>query len=245
MTKAAVFGSEGRMGRLLRQEAPERGFDITACYDISLAEPAGTLPSAVEVVFDFSTPSAFESLGALLVGSGAALVSGTTGLGPAERALLAAWAVDRPVFHSPNMSLGIHVLGRLVFEAARLLGDRADLEIVEVHHRGKVDSPSGTAQKLLESWSGGTGRQAVPVMGRSGRRGPRERDEVGVHSVRGGDVAGDHEVHILLEGERMLLGHRASGRRLFVLGALEAAAFVMERPPGLYGMEDMMEGRGG
>ena len=244
MTGIAVFGCEGRMGRQVCAEAPEHGFEVLARYDMAVSSPSGRLPTGVRVVIDFSAPAAFDSLGALLGGHPAGLVSGTTGLGSREKALLAEWSASRAVFHSPNMSMGIHVLCRLVFEAARLLGDRFDLEIVEAHHRGKADSPSGTALKLLESWAGGSGHTPRPVYGRSGRMGPRGKDEAGVHSVRGGDVAGDHDVHLLGDGERLLLAHRASGRRTFALGALSAARFVDGRPPGLYGMDDLVAEHG-
>jgi 4-hydroxy-tetrahydrodipicolinate reductase len=235
------------MGRQICAEAPEHGFEVLACYDLSVASPSGPLPDGVGVLIDFSAPGAFDSLGRLLEGRGAALVSGTTGLGSREKSLLSEWSSTRAVFYSPNMSMGIHVLCRLVFEAARLLGDRVDLEIVETHHRGKIDSPSGTALKILESWAGGSGRSPSPVYGRSGRMGPREKGEAGVHSLRGGDVPGDHEVHLLGDGERILLAHRVSGRRTFVLGALAAARYVDGRAPGLYGMDDLAgpDGRDG
>jgi len=227
------------MGRQICLEAPAAGFEVRACYDLGLPDAPSPLPDDVGVVVDFSSPSAFDALGKLLEGGSAALVSGTTGLGAGEMSLLQDWSASRAVFYSPNMSMGVYALCRLVFEAGRLLGRGFDLEIVETHHRGKADSPSGTALKLLESWSAGSGSALRPVHGRSGRMGPRTAEEAGLHSVRGGDVPGDHEVHLLGDGERLLLAHRASGRRTFALGALAAARFVLESPPGLYGMDDL------
>jgi 4-hydroxy-tetrahydrodipicolinate reductase len=228
------------MGRQICSDAPERGFEVAACFDITGEGNQGPLPDRVSVVVDFSAPSAFEALGKLLEGSRAALVSGTTGLGGREKSLLSEWSSTRAVFHSPNMSTGVYVLSRLVFEAGRLLDERFDLEIVETHHRGKVDSPSGTALKMLESWAAGTGRAVRPVYGRSGKTGPRDPGEAGIHSVRGGDVPGDHEIHLLGDGERLTLTHRVSGRRTFSLGALAAARFIEGKPAGLYGMDDLV-----
>jgi 4-hydroxy-tetrahydrodipicolinate reductase len=236
----AVFGSEGRMGRLFREIAGE---SVLACYD---AAPPGLpvsrpLPPEVEVVLDFSLPEAWGDLDRLLTGNRAALVSGTTGLGAAEEALLRKWSSERAVFHESNMSVGIHVLGMLLRTAGRLLSDRFDLEVVEVHHGGKLDSPSGTALRLVEIWEaeGGGGGRAY---GRSGRTGPRERAETGIHSLRGGDVAGVHQLHLLGHGERILLEHAATGRATFAEGALRAAAFLRGKPPGLYGMDDLLGG---
>jgi 4-hydroxy-tetrahydrodipicolinate reductase len=241
----AVFGSEGRMGRAVRGEALiDGGFQVAACFDNSggCLEPGSPLPGQVDVVIDFSTPSAMAALENTLSGSGAALVSGTTGLSSREKLMLESWSTTRAVFYSANMSLGVYVLARLVAEAARMAGTRFDLEIAEFHHRDKVDSPSGTALRLLESWKAGLGRDLSTVYGREGAVGPRRPGEAGLHSIRGGDVAGDHEVHLLGDGERLLLAHRASGRRTFALGALAAARFAAGRPPGLYGMDDLMSG---
>lgn len=237
MTRIAVFGSEGRMGRLVREEA---GASVLACYD---SHPPGLgpdipLPAGTEAVIDFSLPSAWGDLDRILRGNVTALVTGTTGIGQAEEAMLLRWAEVRPVFRAANMSLGIYVLGRLLAEAAGLLGDGFDLEIVEFHHRGKMDSPSGTALSLLDIWRD-SGGGASMVTGRSGAVGPRGSSETGMHSVRGGDVAGEHQLHLLGDGERLLLSHMATGRRTFALGALRAASFVSGREPGIYGMEDI------
>jgi 4-hydroxy-tetrahydrodipicolinate reductase len=236
----AVFGSEGRMGRLVREIA---GPSVLASYDavspgLSAEVP---LPPEVDVVIEFSLPCAWGGLDRLLTGSRAALVSGTTGLGPTEEALLRKWSSERAVFRESNMSVGIHVLGRLLRQAGRLLADRFDLEVVEVHHGGKLDSPSGTALDLVEIWEaeGGGGRR---VSGRSGRTGPRKHRETGIHSLRGGDVAGEHQLHLLGSGERLLLAHSATGRVVFAEGALRAARFLAGRPPGLYGMNDLLGG---
>lgn len=243
--RLCVFGSQGRMGRAIREEA---GDSVVACYD---TVPPGTPPGVplaeqVDVVLDFSLPEAWDDLDRLLEPLDCALVTGTTGLGPRHREMLSAWASRRAVFAASNMSLGIHVLGRLLGTAGRMLDKAGDtggfsLEVVELHHAGKVDSPSGTALRLVEIWEEVNG-PASRTIGRSGPVGPRRRDEVGIHSLRGGDSAGEHQLHLLGPGERLVLAHAATGRRTFALGALRAARFVKDLGPGLYSMDDMLGG---
>ncbi len=240
--KLCVFGSEGRMGKLIMEEA---GDSVIACYDII---PPGwnadiPIPDEVDVVLDFSLPSAWKDLDGLLSRSSAALVTGTTGLSVLQEKMLAGWSKQRAVFASSNMSIGIYVLGKLLAYAGEMLAGEYDLEIVECHHSGKIDSPSGTALTLAEIWersSGGDRR----LFGRSGRTEPRTHEEIGIHSMRGGDVAGEHQLHLLGKGERLLLSHSASGRRTFARGALRAAEFISGKPPGLYSMDDLMQGIG-
>jgi 4-hydroxy-tetrahydrodipicolinate reductase len=236
-----IFGSEGRMGKAIREEA---GDMVTVCYDRN--PPALTaerpLPDDVDVILDFSSPAAWKDLDKLLSSSDAALVTGTTGLDPDQMELLREWSLDRPVFYASNMSMGVNLLGRLLREAGKLLPSDFVLELVEIHHGGKVDSPSGTALGLLEIWDDARQEISDRVFGRSGRTGPRTGTETGVHSVRGGDVAGEHQIHLLGQGERLVLTHIATGRRTFALGALRAARFIKGRKPGLYGMEDLMRG---
>ncbi|MBN1433951.1 4-hydroxy-tetrahydrodipicolinate reductase [Candidatus Fermentibacterales bacterium] len=250
MTRLALFGSEGRMGVLLRQCAEEAGaYSVVARYDrIAPGLPASEpLPADVDAVVDFSSAAAWQDLGSLLEGNSVPLVSGTTGTGSEGKGMLELWAGSRAVFHSANMSRGIHVLCRLTSLAARLAGESGggfDLEIVESHHRGKLDSPSGTALMLLESWESviGGGRHVYGRGGEDRPRSPRSSGEVGIHSVRGGDVVGEHRVLLLGDGERLELGHSATSRRTFALGALAAVDFVMHRSSGLYGMDDLVGG---
>jgi 4-hydroxy-tetrahydrodipicolinate reductase len=236
----AVFGGSGRMGRLVAEEAEGR-FRITALYD---RRPPGTPPGdalaeGTDVVVDFSLPEAWSDLAGLLAGTTAALVTGTTGLEELHMDMIRRWSRERAVFQSFNMSRGVYVLGRLLEAAGSMLGSSADLELVETHHRGKVDSPSGTALTLLDAWSRTAGEDGR-VFGRHGAAGPRPEGEMGVHSVRGGDVPGDHRVMLLCQGEVLELAHRAVSRRTFALGALAAAELVRESPPGLYGMRELM-----
>lgn len=226
-----VFGASGRMGRLVIQEALEQSIIVSARID---RDTPLDVPPGTEVLVDFSTPDAWGNLEGILEGTPAALVTGTTGLSREHRSMLSRWSRDRAVFYSANMSAGVFVLNRLVREALSMLGGGFDMEIVEIHHRGKADSPSGTAAALMEGIPG------ERVYGRSGRGAGRPPGEIGVHSLRGGDVAGEHQVHLLGDGERLCLTHAATGRRVFALGALRAAIFVLGKKPGLYGMEDLL-----
>jgi 4-hydroxy-tetrahydrodipicolinate reductase len=171
-----------------------------------------------EAVVDFSAPGATLALAPIAAAAGSALVSGTTGLGDDARGALDRAAARVPVLWEPNMSLGVHVLTELVGRAASALADW-DAEIVETHHRAKVDAPSGTALRLAES------------LGRA---------NVGIHALRGGDVIGDHTVHLLGGGERLELTHRATNRDVFAHGALRAARWLVGRPPGRYALRDVL-----
>src|SRR5262249_18352988 len=146
-----------------------------------------------------------------------------------------------PVLWAPNTSVGVQVLAELVTQAAHKLGLAFDVEIVEAHHRAKVDAPSGTADRLRRAVA--EARQGLrPVPGGGGNGGPRRADEIGVLALRGGDVIGDHTVHFLGPGERLELTHRATNRDLFARGALQAARFVTGKPPGRYAMADVLRG---
>ena len=246
MTGIVLFGSQGRMGRLIGECAGD-GIHVVAGYD---TDPPGLdvstpLPDDADVVVDFSSHAAWTDLDRLLESTTLPLVSGTTGLGPAQLELLRKWSTSRVVFHSANMSLGVFVLGRLLETAGEMLsGSGFDLEIVEKHHRNKLDSPSGTALHLLERWRS-AGAEVVPVHGRKGRSSARTADEVGIHSVRGGDIVGQHSLLLLGPGEMLELSHTATSRETFARGALAAVEYVLGvRRNGLYGMRDLLEGGG-
>ncbi|HOP26580.1 MAG TPA: dihydrodipicolinate reductase C-terminal domain-containing protein [Candidatus Sabulitectum sp.] len=215
MIRAAVFGSRGRMGRLLA----EGSFDgVEFIQGIDSGDDL-TLDPRVQVVVDFSLPCAWNDLNSLLRGNTVPLVSGTTGLGQGEMDLLHRWAEERPVFYSSNMSVGVFVLNRIVERAEELLDGSWDRELIEFHHRGKIDKPSGTAKKLMENWPGNSPS----------------------HSIRGGDLAGEHQLHYMGTGERLVLTHSASSRGVFAAGAARAVVFIAGMgSPGLYGMEDML-----
>jgi 4-hydroxy-tetrahydrodipicolinate reductase len=167
-------------------------------------------------------------------------VSGTTGLGADEVSALEEASARVAVFWEPNMSFGVHLLVDLAKRAAAALGEEFDVEVSETHHRLKVDAPSGTAGRLLDTLRDAGGTRSQLVYGRHGQPGKRPRNEIGVHALRGGDVIGDHTVHFLGLGERLELTHRATDRDLFVRGALRAAEFVAVKPPGRYFMSDLL-----
>lgn len=193
-----------------------------------------------DVVIDFSAPSGTLELASIAAEAGSAIVSGTTGLGQEARAALERASKQVAVLWEPNMSVGVHLLGRLVAQATATLADW-DVEIVETHHRAKVDAPSGTALLLVEKVRAGRATAAASVVhGRHGKPGPRPADEIGVHALRGGDVVGDHTVHLMDGGERIELTHRATNREVFARGALRAARWIATRSAGSYTIYDVL-----
>jgi 4-hydroxy-tetrahydrodipicolinate reductase len=256
--RLAVTGARGRMGSAVVRLAADRGLTVVRAVSRrgageDLGPPLGLPVTGVvveddvtrlasggfDVAIDFSVASAVAPAAAAVAASGSAFVSGTTGLdADAERALDDAARLV-PVLWEPNMSVGVHVLGRLLRSAILALGDGFDVEIVETHHKKKVDAPSGTALRLAGIATDARGGGDLHH-GRVGRPGPRSPGEIGLHAVRGGDVIGDHVVHLLGQGERLELVHRASDRDLFALGALRAAAWLVGRPPGRYTLGDVL-----
>ncbi len=194
----------------------------------------------LDVVIDFSHPSATLELAKVCVRNGVALVVGTTGFEVEQRSALEAASATIPILISPNMSRAVNLLMRLVGEAAAALAGTADIEIVERHHHLKKDSPSGTALKLAEIASQASGADQL-VHGREGLVGERKPNEIGVHAVRSGDCPGEHTVSFGLLGETLELSHRALNRDGFVRGAIDAARFLAGKPAGLYVMADVLD----
>jgi 4-hydroxy-tetrahydrodipicolinate reductase len=204
------------------------------------AEPGVGLLGA-DVAIEFTTQSAVVSLFRECAKRGVALVSGTTNLGEAGQVALDEAVGKIPVVWAPNMSRGVQVLAEVVRHAVKRLGADFDVEIVEVHHRRKIDAPSGTAVRLAEA-----ARQERPELtqlsGREGEVGARTDEEMAVMGVRGGDVIGDHTVHLLGNSERLELTHRATNRDLFARGAIAAARFAVGKPAGRYTIADVLGG---
>jgi 4-hydroxy-tetrahydrodipicolinate reductase len=198
--------------------------------------------AACDVVVDFSHPSATDAVGRACLSKSKPLVIGTTGHSNEDRALLEAISKSVPVVLSPNFSVGVNALFWLTREAARMLGEDFDLEIVETHHRLKKDAPSGTAKKLAEILCEGRKLDYAANVrhGREGLIGERPAKEIGVHSIRAGDVVGDHTVILAGPGERLELTHKAASRETFAAGALRAARWIVGKPPRLYSMEDVL-----
>lgn len=195
-----------------------------------------------DVIVDFTAPAATLAHAEYAAESGKSMVIGTTGFSDAQREALFGTLGGVACVFSPNMSVGINVLLELARSAALRLGDGYDAEIVETHHRLKVDAPSGTALALAESVASARGRRLSDVARyeRRGNVGPRKEGEIGVQTVRGGDAAGDHAVMFLGDGERVELTHRAASRENFSSGALRAVKWVAGKPPGIYSMRDVL-----
>jgi len=240
--RLAVIGASGRMGQaVLRVAAEIPGVDVVA--RVSLGDDVDLVPAArPHVAIDFSSPGGTRAIAEAAARSPFAIVCGTTGLDDAAERALDAASKRAAVFTAANMSVGVHVLGVLLARAVEMLGPSFDLEIVEAHHRRKVDAPSGTALRLAEV-ARRARRAGDPLHlrhGREGRPGERPPNELGMHALRGGDVIGDHTAFLFGDGERIELTHRASSRDLFARGALRAAVWVSQKPPGRYGMDDLV-----
>jgi 4-hydroxy-tetrahydrodipicolinate reductase len=238
--RVLLVGAKGRMGQAIAAAAEAANAVIVASLD--QGDDLTKEIDACDVVVDFSHPSATDAICRAGLGAGKPLVIGTTGHSNEERASLEKAAKSLPIVFSPNYSVGVNALFWLTRKAAEMLGKDFDLEIVETHHRLKKDAPSGTARRLAEILCEVRNLDYAKNVahGREGLVGERPSAEVGVHSIRGGDVVGDHTVTFAGCGERLELTHKASSRETFATGALRAAKWIVGRPPGLYGMEDVL-----
>lgn len=240
-TKIIITGAKGRMGKALLACAPSHP-DLTIAAAVDLGDDPRAVIDGADVVIDFSTHTATPGLATLCAERRKAMVIGTTGHTNAERAEIGKRKAEIPIVMASNFSTGVNALFWLTRQAAEILGPGFDLEIIETHHRLKKDAPSGTAKTLAEILAGVRQQQlsAVARHGREGIVGERPPSEIGIHSVRGGDVVGDHIVLFAAMGERLELTHRASSRETFAHGALRAAQWVVQKKPGLYDMLDVL-----
>lgn len=262
MTRVAIHGAAGRMGRnLLAACLDDPETTLAAAFEHrdhpALGQDAGLLAgrehagvqltadragATFDVVVDFSGPQAALALIEDCVAREAAIVIGTTGFDAAQKAEIGGRAASIPIVMAPNMGIGINLVFGLVQAAARALGDDYDAEILERHHRHKVDAPSGTALRLGEVVAIGRDRSLQECMAapRQGQVGPRQQGEIGFAVSRGGDIVGEHSVLFAGDGELIEVTHKASSRRVFALGAMRAAKWVHGRRPGLYDMQDVL-----
>ncbi|KAA0685118.1 4-hydroxy-tetrahydrodipicolinate reductase [Azospirillum brasilense] len=262
--KIGVVGCAGRMGQMLVREiaatpgctlaggtervgGPALGKDIGTLAGLEplgvvAIDDAAALFAEADAVIDFTSPEASVRHAALAAQSQTVLVIGTTGIGPAQQDPIAQAATHTPIVQSPNMSLGVNLLLALVEQVGRALGDDYDIDILEMHHRNKVDAPSGTALGLGRAAAAGRGVALEDVWQkvRDGHTGVRPRGEIGFATLRGGDVIGDHTVVFAAEGERVELTHKASGRQIYAKGAVRAALWANDKQPGLYSMKDVL-----
>ncbi len=262
--KIGIPGAAGRMGQALaRQVEATEGCILVAatevpdhpalgrdCGALAGIEPLGVAVSddpqamfrAADAVLDFTLPGATAGHAALAAAEGTILVVGTTGIGEVEQAALAAAAAQTAVVQAPNMSLAVNLLMRLTEQVAGLLDADYDIEIVEMHHRHKIDAPSGTALGLgrAAARARGVSFDEVAARGRDGVTGARARGEIGFAALRGGDVVGEHSVIFAADGERLELTCRSANRQTYARGALQAARWAEGRGPGLYTMANVL-----
>jgi len=265
MIRVAVTGAAGRMGKTLVQaismadglelgaafehpQSPDLGADagelagVGRC-DVPLQADAAQALESFDVVVDFTVPAATLALAQVCRANDKAMVIGTTGFTDAELSQLKAAAQDVALFMAPNMSVGVNLVFKLIEIAARALGDSVDVEVIEAHHRHKIDAPSGTAVRMGEVLAEALGRDldTDAIYGRQGITGERSRQTIGFSTIRGGDIVGEHTVLFAGEGERIEITHRAQSRMNFAQGALRAARYVHEKSPGLYDMQGLLD----
>ena len=242
--QVAVFGASGRMGRAVIAVVEESADATVIGTATSSGDPAAALRGA-DVAIEFALPQATAANLAACVAARRPLVIGTTGHDDPQRAQIAAAAREIAIVMAPNMSLGVNLLLKLVELTAGKLDTSYDIEVFEAHHRNKRDAPSGTALALGAAAAAGRGTKLSDVAeyARHGAGAARPRDAIGFQVFRGGDVVGDHTVTFAGAGERIELTHRASDRMAFARGAVEAARWLVGRPPGLYSMQDVLATR--
>ena len=252
MLNVIISGCNGHMGRVVESLCaadPEvqvaAGFDVLGSTDREFpvySSPA-QFQGKADAVIDFSSPAALEGLLAFGKATKTPLILATTGYTPEQVAQIGAAALEVPIFRSANMSLGINVLLELVKKAASILGDSYDIEIVERHHRRKVDAPSGTALMIADAAAQSCGHETEYVFERHSVRHPRDKKEIGISAVRGGTIVGEHEIIFAGHDEIMEIKHTALSREIFAQGALEAAKFMAAvKEPGLYDMSYLVKG---
>ena len=261
----AINGAAGRMGRCLIQAVAETdGLELSAAIDrpessligVDAGELAGVDKLGVvlsadldqatrqsDVIIDFTIPEATMALLPLCAENQCRPVIGTTGFDEAQKQIIQQTADRIATLLAPNMSVGVNLSLKLLDMAARVLGDSVDIEIIEAHHRHKVDAPSGTALRMGEVVADALGRdlKECAIYGREGRTGERDRNTIGFATVRAGDIVGDHTVLFAAEGERVEITHKASSRMTFAYGAMRASKWLMDQQTGLFDMQDVLD----
>ncbi|TLD70578.1 4-hydroxy-tetrahydrodipicolinate reductase [Phragmitibacter flavus] len=240
-TRILVTGAKGRMGQAVIA-AVENNPDTVIGAVIDVGDSLEEALAQSDIVIDFTAHHFSPTLVAACLATNKPLVMGTTGHTDAELAQIRTASLTLPIVHAPNFSVGVNTLFWLTRQAVRILGEPFDLEVVEMHHRHKTDSPSGTARRLVEILCEETevSYDTDTRHGRFGDVGARTKKEIGVHALRGGDVVGDHTVVFANTGERVELTHKASSRDTFANGSARAAVWLAGKPPGLYDMQDVL-----
>lgn len=264
MIRVAVTGAAGRMGRVLVEACQQaEGVTLGAAIErpgssvigvdagelvgigrlgVSVVDNLAAVADEFDVLIDFTRPEVTLANLALCRAEGKRMVIGTTGLDAAQKATLAEAGQEIGIVFAPNMSVGVNLCLKLLDMAARVLGDEVDIEIIEAHHRHKVDAPSGTALAMGETVAKALGRdlKECAVYGRQGHTGERDRKTIGFETIRAGDIVGDHTVLFAALGERVEITHKASSRMTFAKGAVRAAQWLMPQKSGLYDMQDVL-----
>ena len=264
MTKIVITGVAGRMGRSLVEAVvstenahltgaiARRGSSVVGVdagelagvgrQEVKVTDQAKVALEQADVLIDFTSPETTMANLELCRQSGCKLVIGTTGLNDEQKAAIARAAQDIAIVFAPNMSVGVNLCLKLLDVAARVMGEYTDIEIIEAHHRHKVDAPSGTALRMGEVVANALGRnlKEVAVYGREGQTGARERQTIGFETIRAGDIVGEHTVMFADIGERVEITHKASSRMTFAKGAVRAAQWLADRRTGLFDMQDVL-----
>lgn len=240
MARIGIIGSQGRMGRALAEAIAAAGHECSGGAD--RGEDVASLADASEVLVDFTAPPALEGNLHAAIGAGIPILIGTTGLAEKHHLAIDHAAQAVPVLQTGNTSLGVTLLAHLVREAAGRLGPEWDIEVLDMHHRMKVDAPSGTALLLGQAAAAGRGiaLEGIAERARDGLTGPRTEGSIGFASLRGGTVAGEHTVILAGDEERLTLSHIAESRMIFAHGAIRGAAWLIGRPPGRYEMAEVL-----
>ncbi len=264
-TRIAINGAAGRMGRCLIQAVEKtEDLELSAAIDrtdsslvgadagelagvgklgVAISTDVAAATAQSDVIIDFTLPEVTMALLDHCVSNQCHLVIGTTGFSDQQKATIEQAAQSVSMVLAPNMSVGVNLSLKLLDIAARVLGDDVDIEIIEAHHRHKVDAPSGTALRMGEVIADALDRdlKECAVYGREGRTGERDRKTIGFATVRAGDIVGDHTVMFASEGERVEITHKASSRMTFALGAMRASSWLMSRDAGLYDMQNVLD----
>ena len=264
MTRIIVAGMTGRMGsRIAALSYEYDGLELVGAFEraghkdlgknigsligvrdggIILSERLEEIAGSGDVIIDFTAPAATLKHAEIAASKKKAMVVGTTGMSKDDIAVLSSFAKSIPIVFSPNMSVGVNLLLKTLADISPVLADDFDIEIIEAHHRLKKDAPSGTALKLAQVIADSVKRNLdeVAVYGRKGITGERTKKEIGIQTVRGGDIVGDHTIMFCGLGERIEIAHKASSRDTFARGALRAAAWLKGKQPGLYDMQDVL-----
>ncbi len=235
-----ILIGRGKMGRLIQETACAAGDEIEASFGRRDLDQLGKLGKAADVVIDFSRPETLPEICSYVRRTGTPLLSGTTGYTAGQLRQLESLGTSAPVLWAANFSLGMAVLYRALAQVAGVLKPDFDIELTETHHNQKEDAPSGSARLLLDALN--PGHDMRLVYGREGNTGKREKNEIGIHALRGGTVAGTHTVHFLGPDEELEFTHRAASRQIFVNGALHMARLLPGKPNGIYDLQKILFG---